>query len=184
MYTYVLCICIPLLLPALYDISSSSNTPADSVMAVATQLDLYPRLPSPMWPKAQMRAAGMATNRTVLLAHSLGGVMSQSYVASEYHGIDSLVLYGARSTPRGVPCCRLSVTYAARSPVVAASASAGEAARVEAEWRCELLAGHGAAAASLSLEDLKKLQSITMEEVASAVEQLKAPAARESSSAP
>lgn len=43
----------------------------------------------------QMRAAGMATNRTVLLAHSLGGVMSQSYVASEYHGIDSLVLYGA-----------------------------------------------------------------------------------------
>jgi hypothetical protein len=42
-----------------------------------------------------MAAAGMNANRTVLVAHSLGGVMSQQYVSSGRQGLDGLILYGS-----------------------------------------------------------------------------------------
>ena len=48
-----------------------------------------------MLAEATLTPLGGLPQALYLLAHSLGGVMSQSYVASEYHGIDSLVLYGA-----------------------------------------------------------------------------------------
>ena len=44
----------------------------------------------------QMRDAGMHANRTVLLAHSLGGVMAQNWLAPQSAPkADGLVLYGA-----------------------------------------------------------------------------------------
>jgi hypothetical protein len=42
-----------------------------------------------------MTKAGMNANHTVVGAHSLGGVMAQTYLASEAHDVDALVLMGA-----------------------------------------------------------------------------------------
>ena len=43
----------------------------------------------------EMTDAGMHANRTWMVAHSLGGVMAQQYVAGNKGVVDALVLYGA-----------------------------------------------------------------------------------------
>jgi len=44
---------------------------------------------------SRMEKAGMMANHTVISAHSLGGVMAQTYLASNAHGMDALILMGA-----------------------------------------------------------------------------------------
>ena len=64
----------------------------------------------------KMVAAGMHANRSVMLAHSLGGVMAQQYVTSHAAVVDALVLYGAtvlrkyRTTSFGAPILTLDGT--------------------------------------------------------------------------
>ena len=64
----------------------------------------------------QMVKAGMSANRSVILGHSLGGVMAQQYVTSHVGEFDALVLYGAtvlrkyRTTPFGAPVLTLDGT--------------------------------------------------------------------------
>jgi hypothetical protein len=44
---------------------------------------------------SRMEKAGMAANHSVISAHSLGGVMAQTYLASNAHKMDALILMGA-----------------------------------------------------------------------------------------